>query len=205
MTTQCEKPTGWVGRFFIWLMNHRHSQLTDWGLRQVRVDEHATVLDVGCGGGRTVGKLAMCARNGTVHGVDHARASVLAARSMNRELIDAGRVRIEEASVSELPYADATFDLVTAVETHFWWRDLGAGMRETYRVLKPGGSMVVIVEFYNGGKHARYADRLRRHTTMAVMDIPQHEAMFTDAGFTGVRPIEEPQKGWLCVIGMKPE
>ena len=185
-------------------MNHRHSNLTDWGLRQASVEEDATILDVGCGGGRTVGKLAALARNGTVHGVDYAQESVLASARTNRELIEAGRVRIEEASVSALPFADAAFDLVTAVETHFWWQDLGAGMREVQRVLRPGGRMLVIAEFYNGGKHARHADRISRLTTMAVLDVHQHEAMFVDAGFVDVRLLEESKKGWICVVGTKP-
>jgi 2-polyprenyl-3-methyl-5-hydroxy-6-metoxy-1,4-benzoquinol methylase len=38
-------------------MNRRHSRVTDWGLQQVAIREHDTILDVGCGGGRTVAKL----------------------------------------------------------------------------------------------------------------------------------------------------
>jgi hypothetical protein len=56
--TQCPKPTGWLGRLVLRNMNSRHSKVTDWGLSHVAVGEHDTVLDVGCGGGRTVSKLA---------------------------------------------------------------------------------------------------------------------------------------------------
>jgi hypothetical protein len=65
--------------------------------------------------------------------------------------------------------------------------------------------MVVIAEFYNGGKHARYADRLAQWTTMAVLDVDQHRAMFLDAGFTDVTVDEAPARGWICVTGTKPQ
>jgi ubiquinone/menaquinone biosynthesis C-methylase UbiE len=185
-------------------MNRRHSALTDWGLGHLSIRESDTILDVGCGGGRTVAKLASLARNSVVHGIDYAPASVTVAQKYNRKLVELGRVRIQEASVAELPFADNTFDLVTAIETHFWWQDLNRGMRESFRVLKPGGRMTVIAEFYNGGKHAKYADRLTRWTTMAVLDVAQHAAMFSDAGFSDVSIDEESVRGWLFAAGTKP-
>ena len=149
-------------------------------------------------------KLAPAASRGVVHGVDYSEASVTEARRTNRKLIDAGRVQIQEASASALPFPDNTFDLVTAVETHFWWQDLGGGMREAYRVLKPGGQMAVIAEFYNGGRHAKYAERLAQYTTMAILDVDQHRAMLVDAGFAEVQVDEELKRGWICVLGRKP-
>jgi SAM-dependent methyltransferase len=133
---------------------------------------------------------------------------VAAARSATRRRERSrleGRVVIQQASASDLPFADRTLDLVAAVETHFWWQDLRAGMREAFRVLKPGGCMAVIAEFYNGGRHARYADRLAQWTTMAILDVDQHRAMFTDAGFTDVVIDEDFSRGWICCLGAKPE
>ena len=45
-------------------MNSRHSKLTGWGLEQVQIETNYMILDVGCGGGRTLGKLAGSRRRG---------------------------------------------------------------------------------------------------------------------------------------------
>ena len=201
--SQCQHPRGWIGRLVLWSMNRRHGRLTDWGLGHVAVGEHDTILDLGCGGGKTLEKLAAMASNGIVHGIDNSAASVAAAQRTNRRLVDAGRVVIQQASASDLPFPDGTFDLVTAIETHFWWPDLSAGMREGFRLLKPGGRMAVIAEFYNGGRHAKYADRLREWTTMAILDVEQHRTMFTDAGFADVVIDEEADRGWICCVAAK--
>src|SRR5262249_55276761 len=128
-------------------MNSRHSKVTDWGLSHISIREHDTVLDVGCGGGRTVSKLAAIATQGKVYGIDHSKESVVVAGKTNREWIAMGRVEIREGSISKLPFSQNMFDLVTAVKTHFWWPNLTGALSEVFRVLKPGGMLVLISEW----------------------------------------------------------
>ena len=99
--TQCQKPTGLLGRFVLRNMNSRHSKVTDWGLSHVSFKQADIILDVGCGGGRTVSKLAASATQGKVYGVDYSRESVAIACKVNRQCIDTARVEILEASVSQ--------------------------------------------------------------------------------------------------------
>ena len=81
--TQCQKPTGWLGRLMLRNMNSRHSKVTDWGLSQVAVEKHFTILDIGCGGGRTVSKLAALASEGKVYRLDYSAASVAVASKLS--------------------------------------------------------------------------------------------------------------------------
>ena len=185
-------------------MNLRHSSVTDWGLSHITIKEQDIILDVGCGGGRTVSKLAARASKGKTYGIDNSEESVAWAQKINPQLIEMGRVEIRLASVLEMPFSDNMFDLVTAVETHFWWTDIGAGMREAFRVLKPGGRMIIIAEMYNGGKHAKYIGRISKMTTMTLLTVDEHKAIFAAAGFIDVRVDEEKSKGWICAMGTKP-
>ena len=202
---QCQRPSGLLGRFVLWSMNSRHSKVTDWGLAQVAVGKSDTILDVGCGGGRTVNKLAAIATEGKVFGVDHSEESVAASKKFNARDIDAGRVEIKQGSVSQLPYSDDVFDLVTGVETHFWWPDLPGDMREVFRVVKHGGSLVLIAEVYGRSKArtAQLAEKYAQRTGMKLLSVEEHCELLEGGGFLNVRVAVEEGKGWICGIGRK--
>jgi ubiquinone/menaquinone biosynthesis C-methylase UbiE len=187
-------------------MNSRHSKVTDWGLSHISIEKHDTILDVGCGGGRTVSKLASLATQGKVYGVDYSKESVAVANSTNKRWIDMARVEIREGSVSQLPFSEDVFDLVTAVETHFWWPDLPAAMREVLRVLKPGGTLILIAEIYKGAKTktAALAEKYLPMSGMKLLSADEHRELFANAGYSDVQVTEESSKGWICGRGRKP-
>jgi SAM-dependent methyltransferase len=203
---QCQRPAGLLGRFVLWNMNSRHSKVTDWGLSHIAIDKRDTVLDVGCGGGRTVNKLAAIASQGKVYGVDFSGASVAFASRINKQWINTGRVEIREASVSQLPFSADVFNVATAVETHFWWPDLPADMRELLRVLKPGGALIIIAEVYKGANTvtAKLAEKYALLSGMKLLTANEHRELFANAGYSDIQIIEEPGKGWICGIGKKP-
>lgn len=203
---QCSKPTGWLGRFNLWRMNATHSKLTDWGLRHISVRDNYTILDVGCGGGRTVSKLAAIATQGKVCGVDYSEESVAASERMNVRGIELGRVEIRRGAVSQLPFPDGMFDLVTAVETHFWWPDLPGDLGEVFRVTKPSGTLIVIAEVYKGAttRVSELAEKYAPQTGMVLLSVEEHRELLTNAGFSEVQVIEERAKGWICAFGRKP-
>jgi SAM-dependent methyltransferase len=159
---QVRRPTKWVGRFFLWIMNMSHSSVTDWGLKHVEIEEHFTILDVGCGGGRTIEKLAALARRGMV------------------------------------------LKLVTAVETQYYWPDLVKDMQEILRVLKPGGTLIVIAESYKKRAYDRRQRPVMKPLRSTNLGVNEHRELFSTAGFTDIQIFEERTKGWICGIGKKP-
>lgn len=198
---QCRKPHSLLGRFFLWEMGQRHMNLTGWGLSHVAIKRDFRILDVGCGGGRTVAKLAAMATTGSVSGLDYSRASVAASLRTNRAAVADGRVAIYHGSVSSLPFPDRHFDLVTAVETHFYWPNLTADLREIRRVLKPDGKVVIIAEVY---KRSRFDPTLlvMKMLSASYLSEDEHREALAGAGYDNIEILTDRRKGWLCAIGV---
>lgn len=203
LATQVRRPSKWLGRPFVWLMNATHSRLTDWGLEHAEIGKNFTILDVGCGGGRTIQKLVAVACEGRVYGVDYAEGSVAMSRRKNAESIQAGHVKIKQASVSQLPFADNKFDLVTAVETQYYWPDLPSDMQEILRVLKPGGTLLIVAETYKNGAGNSVYGPVMKLLGSRSLGVEDQRQLFCEAGYQDVQIFEERGKGWICARGQK--
>jgi SAM-dependent methyltransferase len=201
---QARKPDKWFGKVFTRAMNKGHESLADWGLSHVEIGSRFQILDVGCGGGRTIEKLAAIARDGKVNGIDYADGSIAVSCEHNADLIKAGRVAVQQASVSALPFPDDSFDLVAAIETQYYWPDLLGDMREILRVLKAGGKLVVIAEMYKGGKYDWLKWPVMWVLRSSHLSVNDHRELFASAGYVNVDIFEEANKGWICATGTKP-
>jgi SAM-dependent methyltransferase len=98
-------------------------------------DRRARVLDVGCGTGAN---LLMLSQYGDAEGVDVSEDALAFCR-------ERGLDKVKLGAAEELPYDDATFDLVTAFDVVEHIDDDLAGLKEMRRVLRPGGRVLLFV------------------------------------------------------------
>ena len=84
------RPEGEAGRAMLARMNESHAKLVAWGLAYIDFAPHDTVLDIGCGGGNTLARMAERVTEGHLVGIDYAETSVEASRTFNAGLIEAG-------------------------------------------------------------------------------------------------------------------
>ena len=120
-----------------------------WRLRKMTVD-HAlikpgdSVLDVGCGTGDvTLPAKVRAGQNSKVYGIDPAPEMITVARSKaERKQLD---IDFRIGVIESLPFPDASIDVVTSsLMIHHLPDDLKMrGLAEIYRVLKPGGRLLV--------------------------------------------------------------
>jgi ubiquinone/menaquinone biosynthesis C-methylase UbiE len=147
--------------------------------------DHDLILDAGCGSGRTTVELGKVMKNGRIVALDLFDPN--SESISNRDLLEknlkiAGitdRVRIVQGDVTHLEFQNNTFD--TAAST-LLLNNLGkaklTGLKEMFRVLKPGGNMLVVVP--TPGLH-----------TFAVMSVfcfilpsrKEYHPLFKQAGF----------------------
>ncbi len=147
--SQCARPEGTLGRLMLRFMNFGHAPLTNWGLSLVAFRPAMTILDIGCGGGATLKRLLKRSDGACVYGIDISEESVAKARQVNADMLNK-RVFVCQGTAEKLPYDDEKFDLVTAVETVYFWPNLRHCLQEVGRVLKSGGRFVIMVEVVDG-------------------------------------------------------
>lgn len=110
------------------------------------------VLDVGCGAGRTIIALGRLLKEGSITGLDRFDAGYI--RGGGLELLEnnvalaglSGRVNAVKGDITQMPFADATFDSATSTHAMDHLGDgTEAGLAEVKRVLKPGGRFLMVV------------------------------------------------------------
>jgi ubiquinone/menaquinone biosynthesis C-methylase UbiE len=184
-------------------MNRAHSPLTRWALGHIEVKSATIALDVGCGGGRTIDRLAKMAVDGWVAGLDYSEDSVLVSRRKNAKHIHNGRVEICHASVSSIPYEDNTFDLVSAMETFYFWPAPDTDLLEVKRVMKPGGQLLIACTMYKGGKYDTRNQRFVDEINMTYLSVDEFRDLLEGSGFDEAHVDVEYDKGWICAVARK--
>jgi ubiquinone/menaquinone biosynthesis C-methylase UbiE len=125
---------GWRGRM--------HHQIADDAadLACTCVPGPRRILDVGCGTGYLLGRLAARAPQAEVlAGIDAAPTMIEVATAAAAD----DRLRFVVGTAERLPWPAATFDLVVSTTSFDHWADQRAGLAECARVLVPGGCLVL--------------------------------------------------------------
>ena len=130
-----------------------------------RYGRGADVLEVGCGTGLILERVAGFANRAV--GIDLSPGMLAHARSRGLD--------VAEASATELPYPDASFDVVYSFKVLAHVEDIRTAMREMARVTRPGGH--VLAEFYNTRSLRYLVKRLKPPS--AVSETTTDEAVYT--------------------------
>ncbi|UNC90983.1 class I SAM-dependent methyltransferase [Candidatus Contubernalis alkaliaceticus] len=200
---QCKKPSGKMGKQVVEEMNKHHFHLTSWGLEKVHIEENSIILDIGCGGGSTVARLASMAVGGKVYGIDYSPDCVNWSKAHNKQLISKGRVEILHAGVEKMPFEENQFDIVMAVETVYFWPGLVKCFQEVRRVLKSSGKFVIVNEMYVNEAFKERNDKFTAAGEMILHTPEKLKELLEKAGFKSVTIDLMEEKNWLCCVSEK--
>lgn len=194
-------PEGALGTQMIEGMNRSHARLTEWGFSHIS-EFGQTVLDVGCGGGAALKKLAERYPDAQFFGCDISPLAIQSAERLNAETVSSGRMKFHCGGVSELPFPDAFFDTVFSVESLYFWPDPEKDLAEILRILKPGGCFITVLEMVGGSMSERHAEIARR-LEMYCPTPEELRALLTRSGFSVTALVHDTPNGWLCGVGEK--
>ncbi|MFE3599107.1 class I SAM-dependent methyltransferase [Streptomyces sp. NPDC059142] len=209
-----KQPNGRAGRLIGHVMAKQHRTLTVWAIEHMEVRRSQRVLDIGCGGGMAAKLLSERASQGFVAGVDYSAEMVRQSVRRNVDGVAAGRVEFKQGDAGALPYEDASFDHVSAIETFYFWPDPMRGLSEAYRVLKPGGQVAITLEMSREASDTpttkqrllgkRFTERSEREG-LRILSGDDLVEMLGKAGFQEARFVSEPLRsfGWVCALARK--
>ena len=197
------KPEGTEGEEMLERMNQSHYEVTGWALSYWEMQEDDRVLDIGCGGGATLHRMAEKVTSGHVTGVDYSDVSVETSRRNNEKNIKSGKMDVLEGSVENLPFADDSFDKIITVESFYFWPDPQENLKEVRRVLKEGGTFLLVADTYNKeGLDPKTLENICRFH-LFTPTAEEFRKLFEKAGFTGIQIHVKEGTDWICVEGKK--
>jgi len=140
------------------------------------------VLDVGCGSGWLARRLAKRVSEGRVVGMDVSDEMIRVAR---RTSLDFENILYATGEAGEIPWEANFFNHAISVESAYYWPEPAAGIREIFRVLRPGGAAWILINYYRDNPHC--------HQWGPLLAVPTHllaaeewAEIFRTAGFSDV-------------------
>ena len=197
------KPKGAAGAEMLTRMNESHKDVTAWGLSHIMLKGSENVLDIGCGGGAALGRVADSITTGHLTGVDYSPVSVELSRMNNSALIEQGKMDIVEGSVEALPFVDESFDFIYTVESFYFWKNTAASLKEVCRVLRRGGNFFIIADIYGDAELSEKSIRDVAKYDMLNPTRAEFSELLSSAGFSEVHIHTNDGTSWICVQGVK--
>lgn len=197
------KPQGEEGAWMLRRMNESHWAVTGWALDFLTFGDCDRVLDIGCGGGATLKRMSGLVKRGHLTGVDYSAVSVAESGSLNEADVRSGKIKIVEASVEKLPFADESFDKIITVESFYFWPNPSENLKEVRRVLKAGGTFLLVADIYRKEGLSKTALENIARYQLFIPAPEEFEALFAQAGFTEVQIHTKAGEDWIYVEGKR--
>jgi len=201
---QAQKPSGWFGRIVMPRIfdigNERLNRLVYEMLRPQPGDH---ILDLGCGTGKLIHKIACRTDSCVVEGLDFSEAMVAIARRRNRGHISKAKAVIHLGDVDRMPFQADSFSKICSVNTIYFWSDLESTARKILRLLVPGG-----VLFLGFEDRFQMDQRPLDPDVFRIFEAAEVETILMNTGFVrdvSTRSIEKGSSVVHCTVATRHE
>jgi SAM-dependent methyltransferase len=171
-------------------MEQSHLPIVEPMLALIEFKPQDKVLDVGCGTGWLVRRIAPLVSAGLAAGMDVSDSMVGRAQALSAQLPN---VVFACGGVDAIPWEGGHFTKVLSVESAYYWPDPAQGVREIFRVLSPGCAAWILINYYRDNPHChQWGGQLKVPTHLLSAD--EWAGLFRQAGFEAVdhRRIPDP-------------
>ena len=190
------------------LMEKEHGKNVSKFFEKISFKKPFTFLDIGCGNGWVVRKIASNTHCEKAVGIDKSRKMITQAKKLkqksNENYIP---IDIEEMKTRE------KFDFIFSMESLYYVESVEKALKKIFKLLKPGGLFFCGTDFYSENKATSNWSKMMK-LQMHLHSKKEWKQFFSDAGFeTKIKHIKDlksnkkwkREHGTMFIIGTKPK
>jgi len=182
--TQFELPRGFAGRILLMSMNLGHKTIYKSVAKALELRAEDSLLEIACGNGHFIKNYASHVHS--VAGLDLSELCIKLATKKNKKRIVAGSAEFVLGEATQLPWEDNKFSVATSMSSFLLFPKPVAleSLKEMYRVLRPGGRVVVSIEL-NAEDGKDHSKDIKRYG-MKLWTENDVRNMLKEAGFSDI-------------------
>jgi ubiquinone/menaquinone biosynthesis C-methylase UbiE len=201
--SQFEKPRGFFGKILAKGMARGHKEFYKNAVKAINPKQNDEYLEIGFGSGIFIQK--HMSHVSKIAGIDYSKDMVALALDINKELVESGKAEFVCGFASDLPWDDNEFSIVATIETFFFWTDPQKSLKEIFRVLQPGGRLIIEMAYNkdDGLDHKKHIKKMN----LKLYSGDDMKNMLKEIGFSDIeifyfKAVWIPLKGYVVPKGM---
>jgi len=182
--TQFELPRGFAGRILLMSMNRGHKSIYKSVAKALELRAEDSLLEIACGNGHFIKNYASHVHS--VAGLDLSELCIKLATKKNKKRIVAGSAEFVQGEATQLPWENNKFSVATSMASFMLFPKPVAveSLKEMNRVLRPGGRVVVCIE-WNAEDGKDHSKDIKRYS-MQLWKEDDVRNMLKEAGFSDI-------------------
>lgn len=190
------------------LMEIEHGKNVSKFMQTISFDKPFTFLDVGCGNGWVVKKIAREKNCKKVIGIDKSKKMIIQAKQKK----DSNKEEFIHTDIESMKYK-GKFDFVFSMESLYYADSIELALKKIFKLLKPGGKFFCGTDFYSDNKTTVKWAKIMK-IQMHLHSKKEWKEFFKNAGFVvkikQIKDLKSRKKwqqefGTLFIIGTKPQ
>ena len=201
--SQFAKPTGFFGKILAKGMARGHKDFYKNTAKAMNLKHDDKFLEIGFGSGLFIKKYV--SNVSKIAGLDYSKDMVKLAKDFNKNLVESGKAEFKHGDATSIPWDDNEFSIVAAIETFFFWSEPERSLKDIFRVLMPGGRLVIEMAYNkdDGIDHTKLIKKMN----LKLYSGEEMKRLLKESGFVDVvinyyKSYWIPIKGYIVPRGM---